>query len=186
MRGKCGSCASPISIRYPLVELVCGLLISGAFIKFGLDHLWLGAGLALLSTALLCGGLIDAETKLLPDVITQSLLWTGFIFNANAGWISLNEAVYTAIGTYVLFAFGSWLFMRVKGIEGFGQGDTKLLAAVAAWLGWQAIFLICMGSMLLFIAYFGIFVRRRDQEIPFGPFICIAATFVAWTGVRYV
>jgi leader peptidase (prepilin peptidase)/N-methyltransferase len=182
MRGKCANCRKAVSIRYPIVELLCGLLITFAFVKYGLGDFWRASGLALLSVSLFCAAVIDAETKLLPDMITLGLLWTGLIFNVHGGFIPVTEAVYAAVATYVFFASTAWAFKRLRGIDGFGQGDIKLLTALAVWLGMVPLLAIAASAMVIFVGYYLLFVKDRQTKVPFGPFICVPALVAAWLG----
>lgn len=186
MRGKCGHCHSHVSIRYPMIELACGALISGAYIKYGLSDLWLGTGLALFSVSMLCAAAIDAENALLPDMITLGLLWSGIIFNAHGGWISSLECLYIAAGTYIFFSAISWLFELIWNCSVMRRGDIKLITAIAAWMGMRGVFVVAMASMAIYLMYRQALARRWDRALPFGPFVCVPAVLLAWIGVQHV
>ncbi|OYY48164.1 MAG: prepilin peptidase, partial [Methylophilales bacterium 28-44-11] len=135
LRGKCSSCKTPISVRYPIIEAVTGLLIGAVAIKFGYSSTTLFAWLFVF--ALITLTCIDFDTQLLPDDITLPLLWLGLLFNLNNGFVSLSSAVIGAMAGYLILWSIYWLFKWVTGKEGMGYGDFKLLAALGAWFGWQ-------------------------------------------------
>lgn len=174
--GKCIKCKAPISIRYPIVELLTGIL-SGALV-------WhFGSGLAGLATLLFAWLLIamtfiDADTQLLPDDLTLPLLWVGLLVNLNGTFVPLSDAVIGAAAGYLSLWSVYWLFKLTTGKEGMGYGDFKLLAALGAWLGWKMLPVIILLSSVVG-AVVGIslilFARRgRNNPIPFGPYLAAA------------
>ena len=176
LRGKCGNCAAPISLRYPIIETVSGLLTVA--LGFYLGASWQLVGAMLLTWALIALTMIDIDHQLLPDNITLPLLWLGLAFNINDTYVSLEAAVLGAIFGYLILWSVYWLFKLVTGKEGMGYGDFKLLAALGAWLGWQALPLIILMSSLVG-AVVGIalmIIKRRGKEIPipFGPYLAAA------------
>ena len=194
LRGQCASCRAPIAVRYPLVELATGALFAACTWHWGLN----ASGLAWcgFSAALLVLALIDWDTTLLPDDITLPLLWAGLIASAwQLTGTDLHSALWGAVAGYLLLWSVYWLFKLVTGKEGMGYGDFKLLAALGAWLGWQALIpLILMASVLG--AVVGIAMKhstglRPGGYVPFGPFLAIAgmtslavgpASMLAWLG----
>jgi leader peptidase (prepilin peptidase)/N-methyltransferase len=174
LRGKCSQCSTPISLRYPLVELITG----GAFFYCGWQ--W-GASYTTLAwcafaSALLALAMIDWDTTLLPDSITLPLLWAGLICAAlRLTHIGLSESLWGAVGGYVSLWLVYWAFKLVTGKEGMGYGDFKLFAALGAWFGWQALIpIILMASVIG--AVVGIAMKfssglREGGYIPFGPFL---------------
>ena len=177
LRGRCSACAEKISLRYPSIELLSGLLALLLGWQFGI------AGIALLGAliftwALLTLTMIDIDQQLLPDDITLPLLWLGLLFNLFGTFTSLPNAVIGAMAGYLSLWSIYWLFKLVTGKEGMGYGDFKLLAALGAWLGWQALPMIILLSSLVG-AVFGIFLmimqrRGKDIPMPFGPYLAIA------------
>ncbi|WP_231895340.1 A24 family peptidase [Vogesella sp. LIG4] len=175
-RGRCANCGGAISWRYPLVELVSGLMLAAFAGHWGLSGYWLwasGFGLTLLALAL-----IDAATQLLPDDLTYPLLWAGLLFNLDAGFVPLSQAVVGAVAGYLILWSVYWLFKLTTGKEGMGYGDFKLLAALGAWLGWQMLPLIILLSSLVG-ALVGIVLmaaarQGRGQPMPFGPYLAAA------------
>jgi len=176
LRGRCANCGVGISLRYPTVELVAGLMTLALGWQFGPGPALLGA--MLLTWALIALTMIDFDHKLLPDDITLPLLWAGLACNL-AGWFTdLESAVLGAMAGYLVLWAVYWLFKLATGKEGMGYGDFKLLAALGAWLGWQALPLIILLSSLVG-AVCGIalmIARKRGREvpIPFGPYLAAA------------
>ena len=124
---------------------------------------------------LIAAALIDADTMLLPDQLTLPLLWLGLLVNMNGFFVPLETAVIGAVAGYLSLWTVFWAFKLITGKEGMGYGDFKLLAALGAWLGWQAlpsIVLLAAGSGLVW-ALLSILMRRmqRDQPMPFGPYL---------------
>lgn len=176
LRGKCSSCKAPISLRYPLVELTCGLL--SAYIAWHFGFTWQAGGMLLLTWGLLAMSLIDADHQLLPDSLVLPLLWLGLIANSFGLFTSLEDALWGAIAGYLSLWSVYWLFKLVTGKEGMGYGDFKLLAMLGAWGGWQVLPLTILLSSLVGAVLGLIMLRLRNAEtstpIPFGPYLAIA------------
>ncbi len=138
LRGRCAKCNAHVSARYPLTELGTALLAALSLFAFGPTLMALAAfGLC---ATLLATSLIDFDTRYLPDTLTLPLLWAGLIVNlGDTAFVPLHEAVIGAIAGYLFLWCVYWLFRLVRGVEGMGYGDFKLLAALGAWLGWQAL-----------------------------------------------
>jgi len=184
LRGRCAACGAQISWRYPIVELLTGLLSGLVAWHFGFGMQAFGA--ILLTWALISLTLIDIDTQLLPDVITLPLLWLGagfaLVYPAPEGFTTLPESIVGAIAGYLSLWSVYHLFKLVTGKEGMGYGDFKLLGALGAWLGWKMLFPIILLSALVgaVTGIAMIVVRGRDRQlpIPFGPFLA-AAGFIA-------
>jgi leader peptidase (prepilin peptidase)/N-methyltransferase len=173
LRGKCKGCGAHISARYPIVELISGLLSGYAAWHFGFGLAALGA--LLFVWALLALTFIDFDTQLLPDDITLPLLWVGLLLNASHTFTDLHSAVVGAVAGYLALWGVYWLFKLATGKEGMGYGDFKLLAAIGAWLGWQILPLVILTSSLVG-AVVGITLivaarHGRNVPIPFGPYL---------------
>jgi leader peptidase (prepilin peptidase) / N-methyltransferase len=174
--GKCSACKAPISIRYPFIELLTGVLAGLAAWKFGAS--WQLAGALAFSFALVALTWIDLDTQLLPDSITLPLLWLGLLLNVRGTFVPLSEAVVgAALGYLVLWSI-YWIFKIVTGKEGMGYGDFKLLAAIGAWFGWTVLpMVILLSSVVGLIAAVGLMLfkgHQRSQPIPFGPYLAAA------------
>lgn len=173
LRGRCGHCRQPISLRYALVEFSCAALSLLAAYQLGATPQLLAA--LILSWALLTLSLIDADHQLLPDQITLPLLWLGLLLNSQGLFVSLPEAVWGAALGYLSLWLVFWGFKLFTGKEGMGYGDFKLLAALGAWMGWQALPMIILLSSLvgavLGIIMLSIKRQGRNTTLPFGPYL---------------
>ena len=186
LRGRCSACAAPISARYPFIELLTGALTIAAVLRFGVTPT--AAAACLLIWSLIALTFIDFDTQLLPDSITLPLLWSGLLANV-VGFVpgvSLRDAVVGAIAGYVALWTIYWLFKLVRGKEGMGYGDFKLLAALGAWLGWQMLpLIVLLSSFVGAIIGIGLVVfKGRDHQIPlaFGPYLAIAGVIALFFG----
>ncbi|ENC6658949.1 prepilin peptidase [Aeromonas hydrophila] len=176
LKGRCRECQAPISARYPLVELLTALLslIVAATYPPG----WGLLAALLLTWVLVALTFIDLDKMLLPDQLTLPLLWGGLLFNLAGGFAPLADAVIGAMAGYLVLWSLYWAFKLLTGKEGMGYGDFKLLAALGAWLGWQALPIVLLLSSLVgaFIGIGLILLRNHHQSkpIPFGPYLAIA------------
>ena len=184
LRGQCADCGATISIRYPLVELISGVLSALIGWQFGFGAEAFSA--LLLVWSLIALTVIDLDTQLLPDSLTLPLLWLGLTVNIFETWAPLSSAVTGAIIGYGCLWCIYWLFKLTTGKEGMGYGDFKLLAALGAWFGWQAIPLMLLLSSLVG-ALSGIVVlivlrKGRDTPLPFGPYLAGAGIVMLFYG----
>lgn len=182
--GKCSACKAPISMRYPLIEALTGALIGLIGWKFGYSSLTIFAWA--FTFALIALTFIDFDTQLLPDDITLPLLWLGLLFNINHGFTDLKSAVIGAAAGYLILWSIYWLFKLIRGKEGMGYGDFKLLAAIGAWFGWQLLPAVILLSStlgaLIGIALILISKRGKDVPMPFGPFLAIGGIAALFFG----
>ena len=185
LRGRCSECHAPISIRYPLVELGTGVLFAAVGWRFGshpVSLLWCAvAGVLVALTA------IDWDTTLLPDDLTLPLMWGG-LGSALMGWtIPVSTSLMGAALGYLSLWSVYWAFKLATGKEGMGYGDFKLLAALGAWLGWQAILpILLMSSILGTIVGISLKITgqlRQERYMPFGPFLAGAGIAVMLIGL---
>lgn len=181
LRGRCRACENTISLRYPLIEAITALLSALVAWQFGFT--WFTLGALILVWALMALTMIDIDHQLLPDDITLPLLWLGLVMAAmGTGKVSLSDAVWGSIGGYGILWAVYWSFKLLTGKEGMGYGDFKLLAALGAWLGWQALPIIILLSALVgaIAGITLIIVKGQDKNIPipYGPYLS-AAGFIA-------
>ena len=176
LRGKCSACGAAIAPRYPIVEIASGLLALAVIWQFG--PTWQGAAALLLSWALLALGLIDYDTKLLPDLITLPLLWLGLLLSLGGTFSDPVSAIIGAAAGYLTLWSVYQLFRLLTGKAGMGYGDFKLLAMLGAWLGWQHLPQIIILSAVVgaVVGICLIVFRGRDRNIPipFGPYLAAA------------
>ncbi|MBL0636719.1 prepilin peptidase [Aeromonas dhakensis] len=176
LKGRCRECQAPISARYPLVELLTALLSLVVAATFPPGWGLLAA--LLLTWVLVALTFIDLDKMLLPDQLTLPLLWGGLLFNLAGGFVPLADAVIGAMAGYLVLWSLYWAFKLLTGKEGMGYGDFKLLAALGAWLGWQALPIVLLLSSLVgaIIGISLILLRNHHQgkPIPFGPYLAIA------------
>ena len=184
LRGRCSACKAAISLRYPLVELLCALLFAAIGWRFSAQPvalLWCAFAATLIALSM-----IDWDTTVLPDALTLPLLWAGLLA-AMVGWtIPLSGALIGACAGYLSLWAVYWFFKLATGKEGMGYGDFKLLAALGAWLGWQALLPIILVASVLG-AVVGIIMKvsgalREGRYVPFGPFLAGAGVLVMLVG----
>ncbi|RVU43336.1 prepilin peptidase [Rubrivivax rivuli] len=190
LRGKCSACGTRISMRYPMVEVGTAALFAAAAWRFGAQPatlMWCAVLAVLLALAL-----IDWDTTVLPDNLTLPLLWAGLIAAA-LGWLpelSITTSVWGAVAGYLSLYLVYLFFKLVTGKEGMGFGDFKLLAALGAWLGWQAILPIVLMASVLGAAV-GLVMKatgslREGRFVPFGPFLAGGGVVVMLVGLPTV
>lgn len=184
LRGRCCQCNAPISIRYPLIELVTMLLSLYAAWHFGFTVQLIFALIAI--WILICLIFIDLDHQILPDSLTLSLLWIGLIANTEYLFSPLPQAVLSAAGAYI----GLWIFIKIfylfTGKIGMGNGDFKLFAAFGAWFGWIFLPLILLlasiSGTIIGLLYLRLQNKSKDTTIPFGPFLCISGLISLFWG----
>jgi len=205
LQGKCRTCALPISWRYPLVELLNGLVFAFAYYEFGLN------GEAMLIMAL-CSSLIvitfiDLDHQIIPDVITLPGMLLGvliapFFMPALADRLPfylngimphdlpyvktlLNSVIGLLCGGAPLFIIG-WIWEKLRHVEAMGGGDVKLMGMLGSFLGWKSALLTIMFGAVAgsIIGVTLIAMRRHDAEnvIPFGPFLAVGAVVAMFYG----
>jgi leader peptidase (prepilin peptidase) / N-methyltransferase len=176
LRGRCRYCRTPISIQYPLIELLTAILSAVVVWKYG--PTWPALAGLFLTWALVALSGIDFRTQLLPDQITLPLLWAGLLLSLCPLFVEPRPAILGAVIGYVSLWSVYWLFKLLTGKEGMGFGDFKLLAALGAWMGPLSLLPVVLLSSLVGALVGGalIAMRRhsRDIPMPFGPFIAMA------------
>lgn len=189
LRGRCAACRTPISLRYPLIELATAVLFALVGWRIGAHPpvlLWCG----FMATLVALAG-IDWDTTLLPDDLTLPLLWAG-LAACLLGWtpISLSQALWGTIAGYLSLWVVYQGYKLLTGKEGMGHGDFKLLAALGAWLGVQMILPIVLAASVIG-AVVGIGMKlkgslREGVYVPFGPFLASAGMVVMLMGPEQV
>jgi leader peptidase (prepilin peptidase)/N-methyltransferase len=182
LRGRCAHCGAPISVRYPLVELLTGILSAWVAARFGFGLAALAA--LLLTWFLIALAFVDIDTQLLPDSLTLPLLWLGLALSlwgpqgGAAVPVDVRSSLIGAVAGYLSLWSVYHLFRLVTGKEGMGYGDFKLLAALGAWLGWQmllpVILIAAVVGAVVGIAILAIRRQSRATPIAFGPFLAAA------------
>ena len=183
LKGQCKHCHAAISMRYPLVELLTGLVFAVCAWKFGAT--WTALAAMVFSAYLIAMIFIDADTQLLPDQLTLPLMWGGIVFHLAAYLLQADWGITTLVdsllGTIVGY-MSLWsifqLFKLVTGKEGMGYGDFKLLAALGAWLGISVLPIIIIMSAVVGLIFALIMKVAKNQPMPFGPYLAISGWIV--------
>jgi leader peptidase (prepilin peptidase)/N-methyltransferase len=187
LKGRCSACGTRISARYPIVEVVTGALFAGSALTFGPTAaalVWCAAAALLVAMAM-----IDIDTQFLPDDLTLPLLGLGVVASG-AGWtgVAPHEAAWGAFWGFTSLWAVNWLFKRVRGVDGMGGGDFKLLAGLGALLGWKLLpAVILLSSAVGAVAGLALIALRHHgwaKPIPFGPYLVgggLAAAFFGET-----
>jgi leader peptidase (prepilin peptidase)/N-methyltransferase len=190
LRGRCASCKTKISARYPVIELATGILSAWAAWHFGFG--WPAACALLVTWSLIALTGIDIDHQLLPDNITLPLIWGGLVAAVAIGPVvgaalpvSVKDAVIGAAAGYLSLWLVFHAFKLVTGKEGMGYGDFKLFAALGAWLGWKLLPLVIILSAATgaVLGVLMIVLRGRDRSapMPFGPYLAAAG----WIAMMY-
>ena len=184
LRGKCSACGTGISARYPFVEIVTALLFFACAWAFG-PTLQAVAGMGFCAVLVALTG-IDLDTQLLPDQLTLPLLWLGLLLNIVGLFARLPDAVIGAATGYLVLWSVYWLFKLITGREGMGYGDFKLLGALGAWFGWQAVPMLLLVSAVVGsvvgIAILVVQKKGRQTAIAFGPYLALAGLITLFFG----
>lgn len=175
--GRCRACRGRISWRYPLVETANAA--SYVLVLWWFGATWAAAAYAVLLSALLAVTAIDLSHQIIPDVITLPGIGLGLLASGTVlptGWLNSLLGILVGGGLLWLVAWGS---PYVFGKEGMGGGDIKLLAMIGAFLGWKpALLTIMVGAIagsLVGLSLIALKALKRDQYIPFGPFLALGA-----------
>ena len=184
LRGKCSKCSTHISLRYPAIELLTGLV--SVVCAWYLGFSWQLLFILILTWSLLCLTFIDIDHQILPDNITLPLLWLGIICNYFGLFTDINSSVLGAVFGYLAFWSVYIIFKFVTGKEGMGHGDFKLLSMLGAWLGYQHLLtIIILSSLVGAIVGISLIIfnfQDKTKPIPFGPYIAIAGWITLFWG----
>lgn len=180
LRGRCRHCGAGLSWQYPVVEAMTAIWFAAMVAWWGnIPTAWCWS---LWGAALIALAFIDARTQYLPDIITQPLCWAGLLA-ASLGWLAadLQSALWGAVIGYLMLWSVAEVYRLLKGMQGMGAGDFKLLAALGAWLGWQNLSMLVLMASVMGIAH-GLMRPRAQREqsphFPFGPSLCLAGGLV--------
>ena len=183
LRGKCSSCKIGISVLYPAIEVMTGLLFMLVLYCFGFNPATLIYWL--FSAALVVITFIDYDHQIIPDVISLPGIVVGFVCSFFIPWLGwLDSLVGILVGGGILFVI-AYLYEKIAKREGMGGGDIKLLAMIGAFLGWKAILPVVFLSSLLgtVVGVPAMLIQKGDTRfaIPFGPFLAAAAlVYLFW------
>ena len=195
LRGKCAGCGNGISMRYPLIEILTGLMSAAVAWKLGFG--WPAACGLLLTWYLISLAFIDIDTQYLPDRMTLPLVWLGVVaalvapaVNGEPLPVDLRSSVIGAVAGYMSLWSVYWLFKLLTGKEGMGYGDFKLLAAIGAWLGWKmllpTILISAVVGAVAGVAILSLQKKERTTPISFGPFLAAAGWLMLMFGHELV
>ncbi|RLB30986.1 MAG: prepilin peptidase [Deltaproteobacteria bacterium] len=188
LAGKCRHCNKRISLRYPIVEGLTGLMTVALFMRYGPSVQFLL--LLLFSAALLIITFIDLDHQIIPDVVSIPGIPCGVaasLLIPTISWLDSLLGILVGGGLLLLIAVG---YKWITGREGMGGGDIKLLAMMGAWLGWKAIPFILLASSLIGILIGGgsglVLKKGLKTKIPFGPFLSISSIIYIFFGPELI
>lgn len=173
LKGKCAFCKEPISYRYPVIELMTGLLTVAAAYMYGVSLQFIAV--TLLIWFLVVIAWIDLDTFLIPDQLSLTLLWLGLFFSLFGFSITPTIAIIGVLVGYLSLWSLFHVFKLITGKEGMGYGDFKLLGAGGAWLGYEPLIMVLLISSfagLLFALLLKV-LGNQEQKIPFGPYLSV-------------
>ena len=184
LKGQCSQCSTKISARYPLVELLTGLLSMAVALQFGVT--WQCLAALILTWSLVALTFIDIDKMLLPDSIVLPMLWLGILLNLDSLFVDINSSIIGAAIGYLSLWTIFWGFKLVTGKEGMGYGDFKLFALFGAWFGWQylptIILLSSIAGAVIGITILAVRGQDKNIPIPFGPYLAVAGWIVLMWG----
>ena len=183
LRGKCANCSNPISARYPAIELLTAILTAVTAWRFGFGYE--AAAAILLTWVLIAISFVDLDHQLIPDSMSVPLIWIGLFLslfhplaNAEILFVEPKTAIIGAVAGYLVLWSVNAAFRLVRGMDGMGYGDFKLLAALGAWLGWLSLpLIIFMSAVVAAIVGLGMIVFLKHDKripIPYGPYLATA------------
>jgi len=176
LKGKCYFCKKPISIKYPLVEILTACMGTFLFWQFGLTLAFVAS--SFFSVILIALIFIDLEHQLLPDILTLTLLWGGLLQSVLPIFANSSQAILGAAVGYSSFWLIAKLYEHFRGHEGMGYGDFKLLAAIGAWVGINSLIeVVLLSSLAGTVVGLSLLATKKvnaKTPIPFGPFLAVA------------
>jgi leader peptidase (prepilin peptidase)/N-methyltransferase len=182
LRARCRTCGEPIAVMYPIVEIATAAAFAAVYALFGPSLL--GASRLLLACSLIVLFVIDLQHRILPNVITIPGVVVGFVLSlwTPPGWVS--SLIGIVLGGLVPYTIAEAYF-RLRGHEGLGMGDVKMLAMIGAFLGWKLMLLtLVLASFTGSLVGLGFIAagRGRMYALPFGTFLAVGAAVAAIVG----
>ena len=173
LKGRCSQCNTSISLRYPIMEALTGIM--SGFIAWHFGYGFITVAALIFVWSMIALAFIDLDTQLLPDEVTLPLLWIGLLINLGNGFTDISSAVIGAASGYIFLWLIYWCFKIATGKEGMGYGDFKLLAVIGAWFGWKMLpLVILLSSLAGAVIGIGLIIvakNKRDTPFPFGPYL---------------
>ena len=176
LRGKCGYCHARISLRYPIVEILC--CVTSVYVAWRFGFSWQTLGALFFTWTLIALTFIDLDYHLLPDQLTFFLLGLGLFLSLFSVFCNPHDAILGMLAGYLIFAITQGVFKLVTGKIGMGQGDYKFLAALGAFLGWQMLPIIILfasiSAIIIGVSHMIMKQQFKSVPLPFGPYLSIA------------
>jgi len=187
--GKCRSCKTNISLRYPIVELITACFALSVFFKFGITPEAFIYFCFLSSLVVIT--FIDLDYQIIPNIISLPGIIFGFIASFLLPGVSIQDSLLGIAFGGGVFYLVAYLFVKIRGIDGMGMGDVKLLAMLGAFLGLKGVlFIIFVSSVIGTLSGVLVMIQSRSftlqQKIPFGPFLSIAAMLYVFWGEKLI
>ena len=179
-KGRCRHCNAALGLFYPAIELIAVAAVIWAAVSLPPGLVWVGA---VLGWWLIVLAVIDARDSILPDVLTLPLLATGLVATYFIAPAALGHHAAGAVAGFAVIALVGFAYRRIRGRDGIGLGEAKLMAAAGAWVSWSG-----LPGVILIAALTGIaavlvaaLMGRRDlaARLPFGPHIALG-TWIIW------
>ncbi len=179
-RGRCRYCNAALGLFYPGIELLAVGAVIWAAVSLPPSLVWLGAGLGWWLIVL---AVIDARNLILPDVLTLPLLPAGLLATYLIAPTALGHHIIGAVAGFAIIALMGFVYKRIRGHEGIGFGDAKLMAAAGAWVSWSGLPSLVLIAALtgIMVILFGTLIGQRDlaAKLPFGPHIALGI-WIIW------
>ena len=177
LRGRCRTCKAPISIRYPAVEAVAGILCAVALVRWGISVK--GVEILIFSWVSLALALIDFDFQILPDSMTYPSIAFGLICSLFGGYTWWLDSVVGAVVGALLPILVIVIYKMWRGVEGMGWGDVKYLAAIGAVVGLRGVVgVLVIGATFGALVGIGLVISKKGSgqtALPFGTFLALAA-----------